>query len=682
MQKVKTMNVSFMVSNVFSDHMVLQRNRPIRVNGFGTPFTTVRVELNGVFASCKISADSTWEVELPAMNAGGPYEMVITSHFKTKICFTDIMIGDIWVCSGQSNMEYPVFNTTDSEYCLGEQGRKLCEEANDDKLRLFFVNRDLNFYECDMLAQSMAWKPATSFDAVIDTSAIGYLFGQYLREKNPDVAVGIVTSAWGGSIIQPWIDEESLITAGETELLNKLYDARKLLGDEPIKSEEEKQKDAEFFNWIEDFKAYAPESTAFAFKNWAQRDVDMSDWEQKKFRELDLSRRVGVAWYRTIIDIPENWQNSNIKVFFGAINDNDEVFFDDIKIGETTCHQQEWWCAPREYIVEGKYITAGKHAISVRVQNHCHTGGFAGDATIYSSTTCEKINLIESVWYQKQEFLVDPDKFRARPAHVPNYSVITNSVPTCLYNAMLKPLTKMDICGVLWYQGCSNAAEPANYYRYQKLLIESWRKVWRNPELPFMITQLAPIKEHRPFDRLPDDFWKSLEPDPISGFSRLREVQKLVSEEMENVGLAVTVDIGDHSDIHPKNKWDVAKRLFACAEKIAYKNDVPYLYPDCAEVKEQDGGLLLKIKNVGDSLYLKDATEIGEHMFELAGADGVYKWAQAKLVGKDEIFVSSSAVAEPKTVRYAWSAHPPFANIYSSDDLPMQPFRTDNEKLY
>ena len=676
------MNVSFMVSNVFSDHMIFQRNRPIKVWGCASPCTTIRGEMNDYLVEAVVDENGRWIIEFPALEAGGPYEMVIKTQYDAEKRIKDILIGEVWVCSGQSNMEYSVYLTRDPFYSLGDEGKKLCECTKDDKLRLLHVKHAINQFEkCDMLPECCEWKSATSFDGIAPISGVGFLFSQMLRKKYPDIPVGIISSSWGGSIIQPWIDKESFVTAGETAILESLETSCVRFNEPRVKTEEELKRDDEFFAWIDRFNAYAPEISEHAISEWTKLDADTSDWEEKPFKELSLSRVPGIAWYRKIIEVSEEWAGSDLFVYFGALNDEDEVFFDGVKIGETTCRTREWWEAPRKYNVDKALTTPGKHVVAVRIKNHKGIGGFMGEAFIRSFSHYGKVCISEGSWLQKQEFVVDFSCFPQRPEHIPDFTNITNSVPTCLYNAMIHPLTKLEIRGALWYQGCSNAGEPANYYRYNKLLVESWRKAWNNPKMPFIITQLSAFQEQRPFDRLPDDYWKDFEPSN-EGYQGLREVQKRVAEDMDNVGIAITIDVGDHSDIHPKNKWDVAKRLFACAEKIAYGEDVPYLCPDCTSVLEQDGGLLLKINNVGEGLYLKDAAEIGEHMFAIAGADGVYKWADAKLVSKDEIFVSSAAVTEPKTVRYAWSAFPPFTNIYSSDNLPLQPFRTDNEKVY
>lgn len=674
------MNVGFMVSNVFGDHMVLQRNKPIRINGFATPHTAVYAEMNGVCVGGRAGEDYKWEVVLPELNAGGPYEIIIKSSHGVIKKIRDVMIGDVWLCSGQSNMEFFVYRTDDIS--LGEKGKRLVEEAKDMDLRFLRVEHSINpLTECDMLPDSSAWARPSDSERLCWMSAVGYLFGLELRDRDPSVPVGIISSSWGGSKITPWIPEEYFKKANISSALDRLAEVRKATNDEAKLSEEAKEQNVSFFAWIERFNNYAPEQSAKALAEWAQRDVDLSAWEKREFPTMVQPKTAGITWYRKEIEIPADWEGSSLSVFFGSLNDEDEVFFDDIKIGETTCHQIEWWAYPRCYTLASEFVKAGKHAISVRLKDHGGSGGFSGDAFVFSATPEKKIDLKSGDWYKKNEFATDIEKLPRRPGGIPGFVFYDYGIPACLYNPMVKPLTELEISGVLWYQGCSDNEEPAQYYVLQKLLIEAWRDVFNNPKMPFLITQLAAFEEQRPDDRLPDDYWKKLEPNNI-GFQRLREVQKRVAEEVENVGMAVTIDVGDHSDIHPVNKFDVAKRLFACARKLAYNEDVPYLCPDVESTVEQDGGLLLTIKNVGNGLSIKDADAIGEHMFALAGADGVYKWAEAKLVSKDEIFVSSSEVAEPKTVRYAWSAFPPFANIYSSDGLPLQPFRTDTEKLY
>ena len=677
------MKTGFLVNNAFTDHMVLQRNKPIRINGFATPFVAVYAEMNGVVVSARAAKDYSWELELPPLNAGGPYDIrIYTAHGASKK-IRDVLIGDVWLCSGQSNMEFFIWR--DEGCCLVEKEAKaLMADTADMNIRFLRVDHSINpLVECDMLPENSYWSLPTDSERLAWMSAVGYYFGKELRKFDPSVPIGVISSSWGGTRIEPWIPEEYYRKANLTAKLDYLAKVRECTSEDYAKKTADKDNDEKFFAWIDSFNNFAPEKTAVALTEWVKPDADLSSWERKEFAGIVEPKTPGITWYKKEISLPENFVGSQLSVFFGALNDEDEVFFDDVKIGETTCHTVEWWAMPRLYMIPVEKATAGKHVISVRLKDHNGSGNFSGGAYLCSSATSEKIDLKQGEWYKKNEFAVDFEKIGKRPGNLPGFVLFEYGIPSCLYNSMIKPLTVLEISGVLWYQGCSNAGEPREYEGLQKLLIEAWRGIWKNPKLPFLICQLSAWYEQRPDNRYPDDFWKDHEPNAKNGFQRLREVQKLAAEEIENVGLAVTIDIGDHSDIHPTNKHDVAKRLAACAKNFYYGVDVPYLCPDCESTTEKDGGLLLKIKNAGDNgLYLKDATVIGEHMFELAGADGIYKWAQAKLVGKDEIFVFADDVAEPKTVRYAWSPFPPFANIYSSDDLPLQPFRTDTEELY
>lgn len=677
------MKSSFNISNIFMDHMVFQRGKPIRIFGEATPCSIIRGKVECFFDVCNVKSDGKWEIVFPALNEGGPYEIEISNNFDNKIVLKDVMVGEVWVCSGQSNMEYMVYNDNPF-YSLYEEGKALGDTINDDKLRLLHVDRALNAHgTCDNLVYGCKWTAATSLENISKASAVGFYFGLKLREAYPDVPVGIISASWGGTMIEPWIPEKYFKDANDVRCLTKIAEAKNTTEEGSFVKISDAQKEfcKGFYDWAREFNDYDVKATADALANNPKKDVDISSWDKIDFGGFTYLKDIGISWYRKEIEIPEDWVGGDVQFFASAMSDEDEVFFDDVLIGSTTADVFEWWSVPRIYLIDKSMVTSGKHAISIRLKNHFMTGFIADDVVLSSKKNYHKIDLKEGDWYQKKEFSVVDGTLRERPSNFPIFQRPSTQAPCGMFNAMINPLTNLAIRGVLWYQGCSNREEPQYYEELNKGLIKSWRECWNDEKMPFIITQLSAFHSHNPENRLPDDFWKELEPSE-DGFLKIREIQKNVTESMEDVGLVVTIDVGDHSDIHPKDKKTVAERMFATAQSFVYGDGMPLVYPDIDSVVEQDGGLLLKIKNVEGGLKLKGSQAIGEHMFELAGENGVYHWAEAKLVSSNEIFVQSKEVQNPKTVRYAWSGYPPFANIYSSNDLPLQPFRTDTQKLY
>ena len=363
-----------------------------------------------------------------------------------------------------------------------------------------------------------------------------------------------------------------------------------------------------------------------------------------------------------------------------SVNDLDETFLDGDRIGETTCKVMSYWNAPRNYATVVR-ATGGRHVLAIRAMNHFMSGGVTGEITITVNVngTAKVFDLGKTgAWRCRMEFRADANKIGLRPP-VPSIGADPRNncqTPSTLYNSMVHPFIGMALRGVIWYQGCSNAGNPKDYLTLQKLWIDDWRRAWNDDTLPFLITQLAAYNGHCPDNRAPDDFWKKEQPGENLGFAPLREVQEAMFD-YPLTGVACTIDIGDHSDIHPANKKDVALRLANEAMRIAYGDKDAMPGPRLREAVRDGSAMRVRFDNVGDGLFVRGG-EFGPHLFAVAGADGRFVWANARLDDDSSVVVWSDEVPEPTDVQYAWSAFPPDANLFrSGDDFPVFPFRTN-----
>lgn len=670
------MQSHFSVRNVYGDHMVFQRGQPISIVGTAPVRSTVVVRFAG--KSLSVAADETavWKAVFPAMQAGGPYELGVSCQAGATVTFRDILIGEVWFCSGQSNMEFPVCG--DNYFFALRDGKDVAANAHDDKLRLFHTQHAVSpDGPCEEAPAGCAWKTATSPGAVGQFSAIGYWFGVFLRKTLGDVPVGMIHSSWGGTLIEPWISKEAFVEAGRAQEILQMESAQRLCGQTSDEAQEEYRQKvlSGFESWLKQYFGTDPATTAEALANWAKPATDVSSWKHGVLASLTAAKAVGVSWFRHEVAIPAEWAGRDVVLHFDAVNDCDETFFDGRKIGATSYEAPNYWCAPRDYPVPAKLAAPGRHVVAVRVINHFMQGGIIGKAWLGSNGDTDRIYLHEGIWAERLEFAADIRKIGVRPMVPCGMTGLRESqqTPTTLYNAMVHPFTVLNVRGFLWYQGCSNTGNAKDYRILQPLLIDCWRKAWGNPEAAFILTQLSAFQQHTPDNRLADDFWKALQPDD-SGYAQLRDVQASMRT-YPNTGVAVTIDIGDHSDIHPHNKKDVAFRLEKEAERLCYGSTGITAGPYFKSMAVVGDKIRVSFTNVGRGLVVRGGS-IGPHNFAIAGADGNYVWAEAKLDG-ETIVVWSPEVPKPANVRYAWSMFPPNPNLYNAEGFPMSPFRTD-----
>ncbi len=670
------MKSAFSLHNVFGDHMVLQRRKPIRIAGTAFRGLKVHGRLDNAVAQGEANSQGEWVLEFPPMEAGGPYELTVSTPDGAAITCRDILVGEVWFCSGQSNMEFHVHCPTNKYYGLRD-GAAIASAANDDGLRLLQIPRAISPDElCTENPTGSVWRPATTPEAVTPFSAVGYWFGMKLREEL-GVPVGLINGSWGGTRIEPWIPRTGYLESGNEKQLSQL-DA--FLRAQYAKISEDKPFEpygGEYRDWIlKKFRTYAPETTAEALANWMKPGNEPERWKDLKNSFNSVLTDVGVVWFRCEVELPFDCVGKNVVLHCDFCDDCDEAYVDGEKVGETSPFTPSFWSIPRDYAFQVKPTASGRHTIVWRISNHFNVGLFGSHVSLLVPGVMEK-PLDVLPWQYRVEFRVDVRKIGARPLPPCQHlggGVFDPQSPTTLYNAMVHPSTFMNICGAIWYQGCSNASTPDWYAVLQDIQIQSWRKAWRDPKMPFLITQLAAFSgQHRPENRLPDDFWKDVEPLSNPGYAPFRQMQSTFLD-YPGAGVACTIDVGDHSDIHPADKKSVGYRLAHEALRVAYGDASRLPGPRFASARRVPGGVEVTLRDIGSGLTIDGGT-FGPHLFVVVGEKDDAAWTDAELRPDGTLFVKDGGVGEVVRVEYAYSAFPPNPPLRRKDDgLPVFPF--------
>lgn len=619
--------------------MVLQRDQTVPIWGWASAGQTVEVTFAGNKMAGKADLDGQWEVNLPATKAGGPYEITIQSDTVT-ITLENILFGDVWVCSGQSNMEWPLSSANNPKEEIAA--------ASFPKIRLFQVsNRMAQQPQSDL--EEGEWV-VCSPETVASFSAVGYFFGRDLNQSL-DIPIGLISSNWGGTVIETWISKDGL-----TDVPSMVEAAEKVgsLDFEREKAQAEAKQKA----WIAKFKTLDEGVKAGEFV-WSQPTaVDYSSWENIVLPVLWESAGIqilenydGVVWLAKTIKLDRAAAEKAGVLQLGLIDDSDITWINGKHVGQ----MDNQYNVARKYNLPVGVLKAGMNTIVVRVEDYQGGGGIYGDPEeLYLEVGGEKIPL-GGTWQYKIGTPSIGDEDRPR-----GYG--PNSYPTLLYNGMIQPLINYPIKGVIWYQGESNADRA---YQYQKLfpaLIKNWRSKWKVGEFPFYFVQLAnfmaPVNEPQP-----------------SAWAELREAQDMTLA-LRNTGMASAIDIGEADDIHPRNKQEVGRRLALAAKKITYRKDIPHTGPRYQSIQFRDGVAYIKLKEVADGLTVNDKYGYVKG-FTIAGTDQKFYWARAEIVDRNTVKVYSKAVKKPVAVRYGWANNPDQANLYNSAGLPTNPFRTD-----
>jgi sialate O-acetylesterase len=625
---------------IFSSNMVLQQGIEIPVWGWADKSEKVKTEFRGKTYETRAGKDGKWMLKLPPQEYGGPHTLTITGENTIK--FENVMIGEVWICSGQSNMEWPV------ELCNNPE--KEIPAAVYPDIRFFTVPKEMSKIPEDDLKGGQ-WEECTP-ETVKNFSGVGYFFGRDLHNKL-DVPIGLIHSSWGGSVAETWMSAETIKDDEDLKYaLEELKDMTPAMYAEMQRQKYIKELASRF-----DGKLPAKdEGLANGKAVWAGVDFDDSGWKEINIPSYWESQGYGgidgIGWLRKEITLTEDQAANDITLYLGKVDDADITYFNGFEIGRTD--HKDSWKTYRKYTIKKDLLRKGKNIITVRVTDRSRGGGIWGEpGDQYLQVGSSKIDLSGKWKLKISEVFINENLFGWHP----------NAYPTLLYNAMLYPLMPYAIKGAIWYQGESNAGRAKQYRRVFANLIKDWRIHWQQGDFPFLFVSLANWME--PVDTPRESEW-----------AECREAQTMALE-LPNTGMAVTIDIGDTRDIHPKNKQDVGKRLVLNAFKIAYGQDIIYSGPMYKSVGFQDGKGIVRFSHVGSGLKAKDLYGY-VNCFSMAGKDRKFHWAKAEIISKDEIMVYSQDVKDPVAVRFAWANNPLDFNLYNSEDLPANPFRTDN----
>ena len=608
---------------LITDGMILQRNQNVTI--WGSADSGEKVNLKFLNKKYQTIADKSgnWKIKLAPMKAGGPFEMVIN-----EITIKDILIGDVWIASGQSNMELPMRRL---KPLYGDE----IKNANNQNIRFFTVPQKYNFKAPQTELDGGKWE-ATNPETILNFSGVAYFFAKEISKKN-NVPVGIIHTSLGGSPVQAWMDENSLRNYPEY-----LEEAKKWQDDALIKSTEATEA-ALSKAWY----AELDQSDIGLNQHWQNYELDDSDWKTLQIPGSWEDKEGffdGSVWLRKEITLPKDANKKAAFLNLGRIKDADVTYINGTKVGNVTYEYP-----PRWYDIPAGVLREGKNIIAVRVSNGSGKGQFIADKPYYLEIDGQKIDL-KGEWKYK---------IGAKMEKMAPGQTFIRWKPTGLYNAMIHPLINYNVKGALWYQGESNTGKPKEYGDLLTKMILDWRNKWNQKEMPFLIVQLANFMEAR---KLPLE----------SNWAELRDQQRLVSKNVPNVGLAVTIDLGEWNDIHPLNKKSVGDRLALQAEKIAYKQNVIADGPIYESMKIEGNKIILTFKKGTDNL--QPTTDLKG--FSIKGKSGKYEWAKAKIEG-NKVVVWNNEIKEPIAVRYDWADNPD-GNLKNKSGLPSSSFTTEN----
>jgi sialate O-acetylesterase len=611
--------------------MVLQRDIPLKIWGWAAPNETLVVKFNQSDYRTSAGNDGNWELILPPQPAGGPYSMTIEA--SNSISIKDILIGDVWICSGQSNMELPMSR-------VAPVYQPEIASADYPQIRHFEVPKVYDFKAPQKDLQYGKWVAATP-QTVFNFSATAYFFAKELYDRY-QVPVGLINSALGGSPVESWISEDSL------KRYPNYYEEAQLFKDDNLIRQIQSDDKNRIETW---YKTVSQKDKGNKFpEHWYSEKLNTSDWLTMNipgYWPMENNKPVnGVMWFRRNFDIPaETFRETSQQpstLVLGCIVNADSVYINGTFVG-TTSYQYP----PRRYAVPAGLLKAQNNSISVRVISNVGRGGFVSDKFYGLEFENGQKTDLAGRWSYKLGAQMEPLAGET----------FIRWKPLGLYNAMIAPLLNYPIKGVIWYQGEANTAKAFEYRELFPTLIRDWRSKWNQGDFPFLFVQLA-------------SFMKAQEQPSESNWALLRESQ-LKSLSVPNTGMAVTIDIGEWNDIHPLNKQDVGKRLALAARKLAYGEDeVVYSGPVYESMKIEGNKIILSFSHTGSGLVAKGGKL---NAFAIAGEDKQFVWANA-VIENDHVIVWSEKVKNPVAVRYAWADNPENVNFYNKEGLPASPF--------
>lgn len=623
--------------SLFTDNMVLQQQSDVKIWGMAKAGKKVTLETSwdGAVYETKADAEGAWSVVVKTCAYGGPYTVTISDG--KKLVLSNVLLGDVWLCGGQSNMEMKVGNR------VSNMAQAQAAASGYRNVRLLHVENTISTHPVkDVEIRHGGWQTCDE-NTILDFSAAGYFFGTTLSD-NLDIPIGLIESCWGGTLAEAWTSGPAL------EQMPYFQEKVKKAALIPETREERTAMfHKELQEWTETIKSYDP---AFTDGNlvWGARDFDDSSWPEivspGYIQDNGFPNYSGYLWMRKTVDVPASWAGKDLVLDLAIIDDNEFTYFN----GEFVGHTEGCWTR-RTYTLPASMVKPGKNVIAVRVMDTGGKGGFCGNASDMALRNgSESIALAGNWKYHFAMGIGDAPDLPVNTTHEPNF-------PTFLYNAMIYPLLDTKIKGAIWYQGEANAPRAEQYKTLLPLMINDWRESWGYC-FPFYLCQLANYQAEQ--TEAEESEW-----------AELREAQ-LETLNLENTGMAVLIDIGEAADIHPKNKVEVGRRLALNALALTYGKDVEYSGPVYDSYKIENGKIRIGFK------FAKGlCTRNGEALsgFYIAGPDHQFVPAEAVIDG-ESVVVSSASVSFPVAVRYGW-ANNPYCNLYNAAGLPASPFRTD-----
>jgi sialate O-acetylesterase len=616
------------VSPMFGDNMVLQRGKPDTIWGWSKPGDAVQVEIAGHTAKAVAGADGRWQVKIQPPEPGGPYTVHISGANQTVV-LNNVLVGDIWLCGGQSNMELPLSRT--------RNGADEIAAADHPQIRLFKVQSHVAYLPANLVQGS--WKVCTPQTVAENEgfSAVAYFYGRKLQDEL-HVPVGLIEDCLGGTPAESWMSPDSL---------HKLKDF-----DGPLAEIQRLQKKGGpeygsfLMHWLDEYD--------LGNNLWSAANFDASAWKTVQipggFSELGVADVPSVCWFRREFILPDPLPPGRAILHLGVIEKMDTAYLNGQWVGASS-----WVENPRAYPIKDGILKPGTNIIALRVLKLKPDGGFVSKAEDLelSFNDGSKVSLAGE-W--RGALSVDARPPHPLPLTYENYP----TMPAVLFQGMIEPVAPYSIRGAIWYQGEANFLRAHQYRALLPAMIGDWRKAFQQDSFPFYIVSLPAFMQRH--GEPSDDAW-----------AELREAQALTASAVKNTALAVTVDTGEADNIHPKDKRIVGERLAMCALAKNYGEKIPFQGPTFTRMRYLPGALKLDFAHADGGLVVK-GDKLGE--FSVAGKDRQWHWAEGRIEG-DAVVVSSADVSDPVAARYAWQANPK-ATLYNGAGLPAVPFRTDD----
>ena len=625
---------------LFTDNMVLQQQTQAPLWGEAKPGkkVTVTTSWDNRRYTVKAGADGKWRVDVQTPTAGGPYSITLTDG--QPLTLSNVMIGEVWLCTGQSNMQFPM-----EGWNIKTKAEEIAASGQYSNIRLMHIDNAISTTPTDNLPkQTHTWEMCTP-ETVRQFSATGYFFGKHLNQQR-HVPVGLIMTCWGGTDIETWMSGKALST-----LPDYRQTVDDIVNDKLTPAEHEVKYQRELREWMAAVGVKEGSTEAGGKVLWAQPQYDTAEWQTLpqplKIDNVGYSNFDGFVWYRKTIDIPAAWEGKDLRLQLSTIDDMDVTYFNGTEVGHT-----EVCPVKRDYTVPAGLVKAGKAVITVRVFDLGSAGGLRGDSTNMSIACGDDVMPLGGEWKMRlATSMTDAGKMPYNPVDNP-------FIPTVLYNAMIQPLAPFAIKGAIWYQGENNAPRAFRYRELLPMLIADWRGLWGR-QFPFVFVQLANYMERR--DEPTESEW-----------AELREAQ-LNTLHTDSTAMAVAIDAGMAEDIHPIDKATVGHRLGLAACHLAYGEDIAWSGPLYTYYTIEKGRIRVWFSHTDGGLTVKGDGPLKG--FAIAGADKQFHWADARIEG-NSVVVSSPEVPCPMAVRYAWADNPE-CNLYNGAMLPASPFRTD-----